>query len=300
MRPCRSHFLGGATTVTGSQYLLVTERAKVLIDCGMFQGSPNESIRNRVPFAFDPAELDAVLLTHAHLDHCGLLPLLVKGGYRGADPRHRRHDRARDARPARLRQAPRGVRQARGALGEAPSRRGRGRRPARGRRVPGGCRPGRRGRVGDGRGRRHERHHDAPPPPRTSPPRRPATRKPSTSPRPIEAVREPGDPPTAWPRDPEAELRAQPPHLEVDLDAPLYTAKDAEALAGAVQGPALRRRGRGRARHPRHVRGRRAHPGLGDHPAPRPGDRGRGGAVDRLLRRPRPAGHADPARPDRR
>jgi predicted metal-dependent RNase len=46
------HFLGGATTVTGSQYLLVTERAKVLIDCGMFQGSPNESVRNRLPFAF--------------------------------------------------------------------------------------------------------------------------------------------------------------------------------------------------------------------------------------------------------
>ena len=49
----------------------------------MFQGSPNESIRNRIPFAFDPADLDAVLLTHAHLDHCGLLPLLVKDGYRG-------------------------------------------------------------------------------------------------------------------------------------------------------------------------------------------------------------------------
>src|SRR3954467_7426373 len=76
-------FLGGATTVTGSQFLLTTERAKVLIDCGMFQGSPNESIRNRIPFAFDPGELDAVLVTHAHLDHCGLLPLLVKSGYSG-------------------------------------------------------------------------------------------------------------------------------------------------------------------------------------------------------------------------
>ena len=82
MRAMEIHFLGGATTVTGSQFLLVTERARVLIDCGMFQGSPNESVRNRIPFAFDPAELDAVLLTHAHLDHCGLLPLLVKG-YRG-------------------------------------------------------------------------------------------------------------------------------------------------------------------------------------------------------------------------
>ena len=77
------HFLGGATTVTGSQYLLVTDRARVLIDCGMFQGSPNEAIRNRIPFAFDPKDLDAVLLTHAHLDHCGLIPLLVKGGFSG-------------------------------------------------------------------------------------------------------------------------------------------------------------------------------------------------------------------------
>ena len=77
-------FLGGATTVTGSQFLLTTARARVLIDCGMFQGSPNESVRNRIPFAFEPGELDAVVLTHAHLDHCGLLPLLVKGGYGGA------------------------------------------------------------------------------------------------------------------------------------------------------------------------------------------------------------------------
>jgi metallo-beta-lactamase family protein len=77
------HFLGGATTVTGSQFLLDTGRAKVLIDCGMFQGSPNEAVRNRVPFAFEPSELDAVVLTHAHLDHCGLLPLLVREGFSG-------------------------------------------------------------------------------------------------------------------------------------------------------------------------------------------------------------------------
>jgi metallo-beta-lactamase family protein len=76
-------FLGGATTVTGSQYLLRTSRATVLIDCGLFQGMPNESIRNRVPPDYEPASLDAVLLTHAHLDHCGRLPLLVKWGYRG-------------------------------------------------------------------------------------------------------------------------------------------------------------------------------------------------------------------------
>ena len=76
-------FLGGAHTVTGSQYLLRTSRAQVLIDCGLFQGSPNESIRNRVPPDYDPKTLDAVLLTHAHLDHCGRLPLLVKWGYAG-------------------------------------------------------------------------------------------------------------------------------------------------------------------------------------------------------------------------
>ena len=49
----------------------------------MFQGSPNEAIRNRVPLAYDPATLDVVLLTHAHLDHCGLIPHLVNEGYRG-------------------------------------------------------------------------------------------------------------------------------------------------------------------------------------------------------------------------
>jgi Cft2 family RNA processing exonuclease len=83
MRAMDITFLGGATTVTGSTFLITTDRAKVLVDCGMFQGSPNESIRNRVPFGFDPAELDVVLLTHAHLDHCGRLPLLVKDGYTG-------------------------------------------------------------------------------------------------------------------------------------------------------------------------------------------------------------------------
>ncbi|MBA2718475.1 MAG: MBL fold metallo-hydrolase [Chloroflexi bacterium] len=77
------HFLGGATTVTGSQFLLETGRARVLVDCGMFQGSPNEAMRNRVPFGFDPATLDTLLLTHAHLDHCGLIPHIVNNGYRG-------------------------------------------------------------------------------------------------------------------------------------------------------------------------------------------------------------------------
>src|SRR5438132_2827287 len=76
-------FLGGATTVTGSQFLLTTDRARVLVDCGMFQGSPNEVTRNRLPFAFPPREVDALILTHAHLDHCGLIPALVADGFAG-------------------------------------------------------------------------------------------------------------------------------------------------------------------------------------------------------------------------
>jgi metallo-beta-lactamase family protein len=76
-------FLGAATTVTGSQFLLSTELARVIVDCGLFQGSPNEAARNRVPLAYDPVGVDAILLTHAHLDHCGFLPVVVREGYEG-------------------------------------------------------------------------------------------------------------------------------------------------------------------------------------------------------------------------
>jgi metallo-beta-lactamase family protein len=76
-------FLGAANTVTGSQFLLITDRAHVLIDCGMFQGGPHEVVRNRVPPAYDPASLDAIVLTHAHLDHCGLIPHVVAEGFNG-------------------------------------------------------------------------------------------------------------------------------------------------------------------------------------------------------------------------
>jgi len=82
MAEMRLQFLGATRTVTGSQYLLETDRARVLIDCGMFQGSPNDVIRNRVPFAYTPREVDAVLLTHAHLDHCGLIPHLSASGFK--------------------------------------------------------------------------------------------------------------------------------------------------------------------------------------------------------------------------
>src|SRR3989442_7872214 len=77
-------FLGGATTVTGSQFLLDTSDARVLVDCGMFQGSPNETVRNRLLYAIDPHDVDALLLTHAHLDHCGLTPHLVASGFHGS------------------------------------------------------------------------------------------------------------------------------------------------------------------------------------------------------------------------
>jgi metallo-beta-lactamase family protein len=76
-------FLGAAGTVTGSQFLVTAGERHVLVDCGMFQGSPEEVSRNRIPFAFEAGSLDALLLTHAHLDHCGRIPALVRAGYHG-------------------------------------------------------------------------------------------------------------------------------------------------------------------------------------------------------------------------
>ena len=71
-------FLGAVGTVTGSQFLVRSGGRSVLVDCGMFQGSPEEISRNRIPFAFEAGSLDALLLTHAHLDHCGRIPALVR------------------------------------------------------------------------------------------------------------------------------------------------------------------------------------------------------------------------------
>lgn len=76
-------FLGAAGTVTGSKTLVSHEGRQLLIDCGLFQGYKNLRVMNWEPFPFDPAGLDAVVLTHAHLDHAGALPLLVKRGFRG-------------------------------------------------------------------------------------------------------------------------------------------------------------------------------------------------------------------------
>ncbi len=76
-------FFGGTGTVTGSKYLLTAGGKRVLIDCGLFQGLKQLRLRNWEPFPFDVATLDAVVLTHAHIDHSGSLPLLAKQGYRG-------------------------------------------------------------------------------------------------------------------------------------------------------------------------------------------------------------------------
>lgn len=76
-------FWGGVGTVTGSKYLIETDRAKVLIDCGIFQGIKELRERNWQAPPFDPRSLDAVLITHAHIDHTGYLPRLVSQGFTG-------------------------------------------------------------------------------------------------------------------------------------------------------------------------------------------------------------------------
>lgn len=76
-------FLGGAGDVTGSCYLIETERSRVLMECGMFQGPQQTEALNRRAFDFDPKTIDAVVVSHAHLDHSGLLPKLVGQGYQG-------------------------------------------------------------------------------------------------------------------------------------------------------------------------------------------------------------------------
>ena len=105
-------FLGAAGTVTGSRYLIETGARRFLVDCGLFQGLKELRLRNREPFPVPPAKLEAVVLTHAHLDHSGYLPVL-SGWVRGqsaARPRQRtcagpargcRADRGRDGGPGK-------------------------------------------------------------------------------------------------------------------------------------------------------------------------------------------------------
>jgi metallo-beta-lactamase family protein len=76
-------FLGAAGTVTGSKYLVSAAGHRVLVDCGLFQGLKQLRLKNWQPLPVDPASLHAVVLTHAHLDHSGYLPLLVRNGFRG-------------------------------------------------------------------------------------------------------------------------------------------------------------------------------------------------------------------------
>lgn len=76
-------FLGAAETVTGSKYLVSFNHFNLLVDCGLYQGRKALRLRNWQPMPFDPATLDAVVLTHAHIDHTGYLPRLIKGGFKG-------------------------------------------------------------------------------------------------------------------------------------------------------------------------------------------------------------------------
>ncbi len=82
-RPPVLSFLGAAGTVTGSRFLLETDGGRVLVDCGLFQGLRELRRRNWAPFPVDPSSIDGVVLTHAHVDHCGYLPALVRDGFSG-------------------------------------------------------------------------------------------------------------------------------------------------------------------------------------------------------------------------
>ena len=76
-------FCGATTGVTGSCHLITTAHHKVLLDCGQFQGGKAQEELNYEPFPFDPAEVEYLILSHAHIDHCGRIPLLVKRGFKG-------------------------------------------------------------------------------------------------------------------------------------------------------------------------------------------------------------------------
>ena len=79
----RIRFLGAAQTVTGSQHLLEINDKKILLECGLFQGKRKETYKLNKSFRFDPETLDMMILSHAHIDHSGNIPNLVKNGFRG-------------------------------------------------------------------------------------------------------------------------------------------------------------------------------------------------------------------------
>ena len=79
----RVHYHGATRTTTGSMYLIEVNGARLLLECGLYQGRRGESMERNRSFPFDPAGLDAVLLSHAHIDHCGNLPNLCRKGFRG-------------------------------------------------------------------------------------------------------------------------------------------------------------------------------------------------------------------------
>src|SRR5205809_4866978 len=79
----RVKFLGAAGSVTGARYLVTAGDFPFLFDCGLFQGLKELRLRNRDPFPIEPVTIKAVVISHAHIDHCGYLPRLVKDGFKG-------------------------------------------------------------------------------------------------------------------------------------------------------------------------------------------------------------------------
>src|SRR5262245_59598837 len=193
-------FLGGASTVTGSRFVLATGQARILIDCGMFQGSPNETIRNKVPMAFDPSTLDAILVTHAHLDHRGYLPVVVKAGFAGPI-----YLTSATAELVEIVLLDSGKLQEEFAERHARWER---RHPIDAKAADKSSETDYEAALAQARQAEEEGH--------------------------VPTSIEP-DPPLATLFDPEVELRQQPAHVEVDLEAPLYTEADAQEVMPRFQ-----------------------------------------------------------------